>query len=212
MADPAPQNLPPLPNLLEQIDFPVYGLASPFLGLQLRSMHYGVDETGDRYVGLGLFYAQKYLGSPKVLAVESSILPDSLQGAASQDVVKWSWTNLVALREAMVRLHGTESVDLLEEDDQDERFTRQLDEIGAQTWSFLTEKSTFPLLVGMEVTRFDNGEIMARRFDGGNMLVSASVGLEPEQFLDTMKQLISLREVPKAALRHQEEFERITAV
>jgi hypothetical protein len=44
------------------------------------------------------------------------------------------------------------------------------------------------------------------------MLLSASIGLEPEQFLDAMKQLIPLGDVPKAAQRHQEEFERITAV
>ena len=47
-------NLPPLPQLLDEIDFSVFGMVSPFLGLQLRSMHYGVEEDESRIIGLGL--------------------------------------------------------------------------------------------------------------------------------------------------------------
>jgi hypothetical protein len=197
---------------LEQIGFPVHGLASPFLGLQLRAMHYGVDENSTQFVGMGLFYAQKYLGSPRVLAVESSLIPEKISGGDPDGITHWSLTNLMALREAMIRLHGTDAADLLDEDGLDENFAQELEAMQSQEWALLTDKSNFPLLVGMDVTRLANGEILSRRVEGRRLLLSASIGLEPEQFLDAMKQLIPLGDVPKAALRHQEEFERITAV
>jgi hypothetical protein len=212
MSDTSQQNLPPLPQLLFEIDFSVYGMASPFLGLQLRSMHYGVEEDNSHIIGLGLFYSQKYLGSPKVLAVESSLLPAKIPRDDRPAAIDWSWANLVDLLDANTRLHGTGSIDLLDDDAQEARFQAMLEEIQSQEWALLTEKSNFPLLVGMEVTRLASGAILARRFEGDSMLLCSSIGLEPEQFLDSMKQLISLREVPKAAQRHQEEFERITAV
>ncbi|MDX1435618.1 MAG: hypothetical protein R3335_02325 [Anaerolineales bacterium] len=212
MTETDPQNLPPLPELLGLIGFPVYGLASPFLGLQLRTMHYGVEEESTEFVGMGLFYAQKYLGSPRVLAIESSVIPDNITSGDRHGVLQWSLTNLVALREAMNRLHGTGGLSALDDEAHDEQFERDLQEIEAQSWALLTEKSNFPLLVGMEVTQLVTGEILSRRLEGSSMLLCSSVGLDPAQFLDAMKQLIPLGDVPKAAQRHQEEFERITAV
>jgi hypothetical protein len=212
MTETNPQNLPPLPELLSLIGFSVYGLASPFLSLKLRTMHYGVEEENARFVGMGLFYAQKYLGSPRVLSIESSIIPDNILQGEPEGVKQWSLTNLVALREAMNRLHGTGALTMLDDEAQEALFEKDLEEIQAQSWAYLAEKSTFPLLVGMEVTQLESGEILSRRIDGSNMLLSSSVGLEPAQFLDAMKQLIPLGDVPKAAQRHQEEFERITAV
>ena len=47
-------------------------------------------------------------------------------------------------------------------------------------------------------------------FSVDNMLLVVSIGLKPEEFLEAMKQLVVLQDVPKAVLRHQEEFERLT--
>jgi hypothetical protein len=210
MSDMSSRNLPPLPILLNQIHFPVYGLASPFLGLQLRSMHYGIDEENQNVIGLGLLYAQKYLGSPQVLAVESSLIPATISLDQHDAVIEWSWSNLVSLREALQRFHRLEPMEMLDEETIDRQFETTIAELHDLEWVQLMQQSTFPLLIGMEVSRGPDGDILARRFDGSNMLLVVSMGVEPDQFLEAMKLLIHLQEAPKSVQRHQDEFERIT--
>lgn len=210
MTDIGEGHLPPLPELLTRIEFPVIGLASPYLGLQLRSLHYGVEEEGGvRIIGLGLFYAQRYLNSPQVLAVESSQLPPSVPPENRQAAIEWSWFNFVNLHEALVRLHSTEPIELEDEGGQDQQLEASIATLKELEWAKLTRKSTFPMLVDMEVARGAEGEIFARRFSGSSMLLVVSLGLKPEEFLESMKRLIVLQEDPRAVQRHQEEFERL---
>ncbi len=204
-------NLPPLPELLTRISFPVYGLATPFLGLQLRSLHYGVVGDDQKIVGLGLFYALQYLGSPRVLAVESSLIPASINPGDRKLVVEWSWSNLVSMMDALNRLHSTEPAELLDDEILDRRFQESIDAAKALEWVQLTSKETSnSLLSGTDVSRGHKDEIMARRFAGTNMLLVVSMGIEPEDFLNAMRQLVALQEMPNTAQRHQEELERLT--
>jgi hypothetical protein len=209
MAASSNPNLPPLPELVKQVDFPVYGLGVPYLGLQLRSLHYGIEEENKDLVGLGLFYAQRYLGSPQVLAVESSVIPANLDQEDKGVAVEWSWANLVILRDSLFRLHTNEPAELLDDEVVDRRFQESIEEIQNYPWAVLTSKSATPLLVGLEVSRGDRGEILSRRFDGRQMLLTISIGLEPDQFVAAIKQFALLRENETAAHRHQEEFERL---
>ena len=202
-------NLPPLPELVKQVDFPVYGLGVPYLGLQLRSIHYGIEEENKGLVGLGLFYAQRYLGSPQVLAVESSVIPANLDHEDKKVAVDWSWANLVTLRDSLIRLHTNEPAELLDDEVVDRRFQESIEEIQNYPWAVLTSKSATKLLIGLEVSRGDRGEILGRRFDGQQMMLTISIGLEPDQFVAAIKQFALLRENEKAAHRHQEEFERL---
>lgn len=210
MANNGNPNLPPLQDLLTQIQFPVYGLRSPYLGLQLRSLHYGVEEESRDYVGLGLFYAQKYLGSPQVFGVESSLLPEGMSRNEGGDAVQWSWSNLVSVKDALERLHRTEPAEYLEEDVREEKFQASVQELRGLQWARLARNKAFPLLTGMDVSRGQSGEILARRFEGRHMLLVVSINLQPEEFLETLKHLIALQEAPKAVQRHQDEFERLT--
>ena len=211
MAASGKQNLPPLPDLLVEIDFPVYGLAASYLTLQLRSLHYGVDEKTTRIVGLGLYYAQKYLSSPQVFAVESSVLPESVIREGRAMALDWSWSNLVSIRDTLYRLHTPEPVAFLDEEMLEQQYQESVTEIQGYPWSRLTQKSTMALLSNLEVSRGPEGDILARRFDGPHMLLAAGMGLEPDQFVAAVKQLVILQDSPKAVLRHQDEFERIMA-
>ena len=211
MAVSGKQNLPPLPDLLKQIEFPVYGLSSAYLSLQLRSLHYGVEEKTRRMVGLGLYYAQKYLSSPQVFAVECSHLPDNVVQEGRSAILEWSWSNLVSLRDTLYRLHTPEPAVFLDEDLLERQYQESILALQGYPWSRLTEKSTDALLARLEVSRGPEGDILARRFEGSHMLLAASMGLEPDQFVATIKQLVVLQDAPTAVLRHQEEFERIMA-
>jgi hypothetical protein len=205
------QNLPPLPELLEEIDFPVYGLDASYLTLQLRSLHYGVEEKTKRIVGLGLYYAQKYLSSPQVLAVESSLLPDTLGQDDRSAALEWSWSNLVGIRDTVYRLHTPEPAAFLDEEMLELQYQESIIMLQGYPWSRLTQKSTIALLTGLEVSRGPDGDILARRFDSSHMLLAVSMGLEPDQFIGAIKKLVVLQDYLKAVLRHQEEFERIMA-
>ncbi len=211
MAVSGKQNLPPLPELLDEIDFPVYGLSTSFLTLQLRSLHYGVEEKTRRMVGLGLYYAQKYLSSPQVFAVESSQLPENVIQEGRSAILDWSWSNLVSLRDTLYRLHTPEPAVFLDEDLLERQFQESILAVQGYPWSRLTQKSTIPLLAGLEVSRGPEGDILARRFEGSHMLLAASMGLEPDQFVAAVKQMVVLQDSPTAVLRHQEEFERLMA-
>ncbi len=203
-------NLPPLPELLTQIAFPIYGLATPFLGLQLRSLHYGVVGDDQKIVGLSLFYAQQYLGSPRVMAVESSLIPASVNPEDRKQVIEWSWSNLVTLRDALKRLHSTEPAELLDDEVLDRHFQESIEETKSFEWVQLTTQETTGLLSGIDVSRGPKDEIMARRFNGPNMLLVVSMGIEPEEFINAIKQLVALQEMPNTTQRHQDEFERLT--
>ncbi len=201
--------LPPLTELVKQVEYPVYGLGVPYLGLQLRSIHYGIEEENKDLVGLGLFYAQRYLGSPQVLAVESSLIPSNLQFENREVAVDWSWANLVTLRDSLFKLHTNEPAELLDDEVIDRRFQESVIEIQNYPWAVLTSKSATTLLMGLEVSRGDRGEILGRRFEGRHMLLAISIGLEPDQFVAAIKQFTPLQENEIAAQRHQEEFERL---
>jgi hypothetical protein len=203
-------NLPPLQELLAQIKFPVYGLRSPYLGLKLRSLHYGIEEENDDFIGLGLFYAQKYLGSPQVIGAESSLLPEGVTQKTPEEAIQWSWSNLVGIQEALDRLHRTEPAEFLDEDILEQKFQASIDALRGLQWARLAQNTAFPLLTGMDVSRGHGGEIMARRFEGRHMLLVVSVNLQPEEFLESLKQLVTLQDAPKAIQRHQDEFERMT--
>ncbi len=167
MADSGNPNLPPLPELLKQVKFPVYGLGVPYQGLQLRSIHYGVEEENKDLVGLGLFYAQQYLGSPQVLGVESSLIPPNLQHRDKEIAIEWSWANLVTMRDSLFRLHTNEPGEFLDDEVIDRRFQESLEEIQNYPWAVLTSKSATALLMGLEVSGA-RGE----RFSAANLTVS----------------------------------------
>ncbi len=211
MAVSGKQNLPPLPELLGEIEFPVYGLSASYLALQLRSLHYGVEEKTRRMVGLGLYYAQKYLASPQVFAVESSVLPENVLREGRETALEWSWSNLVSMRDTLLRLHTPEPAVFLDEDLLEQQYQEAILNLQGYPWSRLTQKSTVVLLNGLEVSRGPEGDILARRIDGAHLLLATSMGLEPDQFVAAIKLLVPLQEAPKAVIRHQEEFERIMA-
>ncbi len=41
------------------------------------------------------------------------------------------------------------------------------------------------------------------------MILTISIGLEPDQFVAAIKQFVPLQQNQKATLRHQDEFERL---
>lgn len=200
--------LPPLPVLVEQVEFDLYGLAAPFRDLQLISLYYGVDEADGNLIGLGLCYAQRHYGSPEVLVVESSLVPASVSAEEPARVLRWSWPNLLSLREIVERHHSPEPMGLPDEETQERKFQEGMEEMRDLYWVPLAPKSVEPPLAGMEVARDRQGMILARRFEGRNMLLVASLGLRPDQFDAAMKLLVLLRRSPEAVRRHQDEFER----
>ncbi len=200
--------LPPLPELLPQIELDVVGLDAPYLGLQLRGLHYGVEEGGDQIVGLALLYTQKYLGSDQVFAVESSLIPAVIAGRDAGARAEWSLPNLVSLWQAALQLHRVEPEEPAGEAVEDEQFERDLERLRALYWAPLNAPGDSPVLTGMEITRDSEGLILARRFRERQMILLLGLGLQPPQFLEAAKLLVVLKHQPDVVQRHQSEFER----
>ncbi len=215
-SDPGPEqeshnsHLPPLSELLSQIQFNVHGLGAPYLGLQLRSLHYGVAESDQAIVGLGLYYAQKYLASSQVLAVESSSVPETVSEDDSAARAKWSWSNFVTIRDASLRLHRVEPYEVVDEDTLDRQFEEAVAEISQLKWTPLARYAKNPLLTDMEITRDAEQTLMGRNFQGRTMHLIAGIGFKPEQFIEAANQLVVLQEAPEVVQRHQVEFERFS--
>ncbi len=203
------EHLPPLAELIPQIAFDVFGLGKPILDLQLRALHYGIEEKGARLVGMMLCYAQRYQGSPQVFSVESSLMPESVDAENPQARIRWSWPNFLNLRECLQSLHAERTPEALSEDALEEQFEAGVRELSALAWVPLAPKSTQAPLAGMEVSRDRQGLFLARRFSGSHMLVLGSVGLSPEQFTQAVKSLLPLQSAPEVVERHQVEFEHL---
>ena len=158
--------------------------------------------------------ANKYLSSPQVFAVECSHLPDNVVHEGRSAILEWSWSNLVSLRDTLYRLHTPEPAVFLDEDLLERQYQESILALQGYPWSRLKEKSTDALLASsyeIEVACERFSAEASLRFEGSNMLLAASMGLEPDQFIATIKQLVVLQDAPTAVLRHQEEFERIMA-
>jgi hypothetical protein len=203
-------HLPPLAELIPQIDFEIYGLKKPYLGLQLKSLYYGVDENEDRFVGLTLCYYSSSEESIRVLSVESAELPAVVAGGGPDARLAWSHSDLFQLRETTLRLYHSEPLGWVDEGVAEQQFQAGMEAVKALQWATLAPESMEPPLAGMQFARDPEGVVVGRLFKGDHMLLVAAMGLHPKSIFEAIKLLTPLQGVPDVVHRHQAEFESLT--
>lgn len=209
-------HLPPLAALIPKIEFPVYGLASPYLGLQLGGLNYGIEEVHEdeelqaHMIGLRLSYVQQLGGSSQVFSVESSLLPPSVPPDDAGARAQWSLASLLQLRDSVHQLHEPQPGGWPDEETLEQQFRAGLRELQSLPWAYLDPRSETPPLAGLEVTRDRKGLILGRRFEGSHQLLIGGVGMSPAQYLQAVKLLVPLQTSAQVIARHQDEFEQLT--